>query len=162
MRANRVGLLQELEKTRETKVIVYVTGDRQGLETQIHPEVVDFFVHHLDLIGPTKRLTLFLHTCGGSALASWSIATLLRSFCDELEVVVPSKAQSGGTLICLGADKVVMTKQARLGPIDPQVNGPLNPAIAGNPQGRAPVGVEEINHVDAAHAAGPFWGAKRR
>jgi hypothetical protein len=55
-----------------------------------------------------------------------------------------------------------MTKQARLGPIDPQVNGPLNPAIAGNPQGRAPVGVEEINHVDAAHAAGPFWGAKRR
>jgi hypothetical protein len=40
----------------------------------------------------------------------------------------------------------MMTKQATLGPIDPSVNGPLNPAIPGAPpQVRAPVSVEAIN-----------------
>ncbi len=51
---------------------------------------------------------------------------MLRMFCDELEVIVPARARSAGTLMCLGADKVVMTKQATLGPIDPSLTGPLN------------------------------------
>jgi hypothetical protein len=82
----------------------------------------------------------------GSTLAAWSLVNLIRQFCDELEVVVPSKAHSAGTLICLGADSIMMTKQATLGPIDPSVNGPLNPQIPGAPpQVRAPVSVEAIN-----------------
>jgi hypothetical protein len=146
MRADRVLLYQQLEEARSSKVIAYVTGDRPGLETQIHSEVLDHFVHHLDLIGVTKRITLYLYTCGGNTLAAWSIVNLLRQFCDELDVIVPAKAQSGGTLICLGADTIVMTKQATLGPIDPSVNGPLNPQVSGaGPHARVPVSVEAIN-----------------
>src|SRR5688572_16994226 len=71
-------------------------------------------------------------------MASWSIAKLLRKFCKELEVIVPERALSGGTLICLGADRIIMTKQASLGPIDPSINHPLNP-------GKVSVSVEAIN-----------------
>lgn len=146
MYADRKRGYERLEKEHNSKVLAYVTGDRPGWETQIHPEVLDHFVHHLDAIGVTKRITLYLYTCGGSALASWSIAHLIRHFCDELEIIVPSKARSGGTLICLGADKIIMTKQATLGPIDPSVNGALNPQVPGaGPQARVPVSVEAIN-----------------
>ena len=146
MRAQRLQMYHDLEARRGSKLIVYVTGDRPGMETQIHPEVVDYFVHHLDLIGVTKKITLYLYTRGGQTLAAWSIVNLLRQFCDELEVIVPSKARSAGTLICLGADRVVMTKQATLGPIDPSVNGPLNPqAPGGGPQSRVSVSVEDVN-----------------
>lgn len=70
---------------------------------------------------------------------------LLRMFCDELEIMVPAKAHSAGTLMALGADKIIMTKQAALGPIDPSVQGPLGPQIPGAPpDARAPVSVEAI------------------
>jgi hypothetical protein len=146
MYAGRRILYEQLEADRGSKVLAYVTGDRPGLETQIHPEVLDHFVHHLDLIGPTPKITLYLYTRGGNTLASWSIANLIRQFADEFEVIVPFKAHSGGTLICLGANSIMMTKQATLGPIDPSVNGPLNPQIPGAPPtAKTPVSVEAIN-----------------
>ncbi len=146
MHKDRVALYQELEAKRESRVLVYVTGDRPQLETQISSEVMDFFTHHLDLMGDVNKISLVLHTLGGNTSAAWSIANLIRSFCKQFEVIVPVKALSAGTLISLGADAIVMTKQASLGPIDPSVHGPLNPPIAGaNPNARFPVSVEAIN-----------------
>jgi len=147
MRAERLPLYEQLERDRQSKLIVYVTGDRGGMETQIHSEALDHLVHHLDAIGVTKKISLYLYTRGGSTQASYGIVNLLRMFCDELEVIVPSKAHSGGTLICLGADRIVMTKQATLGPIDPSANTLLNPQVPGQPGAitRAPVSVEAIN-----------------
>lgn len=146
MTRKRRRLIGELEKARTSRVLIYATGDRKGLETQIGSDVCDFFTRHLDAIGDVPKLTLFLHTRGGDALAAWRIANLLRQFCDHLEVIVPSNAHSAGTLICLAANKIVMTKQASLGPIDPSVNTPLNPSIPGAPPTvKAPVSVEDIN-----------------
>jgi hypothetical protein len=146
MYQQRKSLLTDWGQARGAVALLYVTGDRQHCETQIHPEALDRFVHHLDCIGQTKKISLILYTRGGSTLAAWSLVNLIRQFCDEFEVVVPSKAHSAGTLISLGADSIMMTKQATLGPIDPSVNGPLNPAIPGAPpQVRAPVSVEAIN-----------------
>lgn len=74
------------------------------------------------------------------------VVNLIRQFCKKFEVLVPMKAHSGGTLICLGADAIIMTKQATLGPIDPSVNTPLNPLPLGAPPNvRVPVSVEAIN-----------------
>ncbi len=146
MYQQRKTLLADWGKARGATALLYVTGDRQNWETQVHAEALDRFVHHLDSTGQVSKITLILYTRGGSTLAAWSIVNLIRQFCDELEVVVPSKAHSAGTLICLGADSIMMTKQATLGPIDPSVNGPLNPEIPGAPpQVRFPVSVEAIN-----------------
>ncbi len=138
--------LRAWEKARSSTALLFVTGDRPGLETQIHPEVLDLFAQHLDEIGTPQTISLFLHTRGGSTLAAWSLVNLLRQFSKRLEIIVPSKAHSAGTLMCLGADSIMMTRQATLGPIDPSINGPLNPEIPGAPpQQRAPVSVEAIN-----------------
>jgi hypothetical protein len=146
MYQDRVELYREIEEKRDSKLITYITGDRRGLETQIHPEVLDLFVHHLDVIGVVPKISLYLYTQGGQTLAAWSIANLILQFCDEFEVLVPSKAHSGGTLICLGAKSIIMTKQATLGPIDPSVNTPLNPLVPGGPPtARVSVSVEAIN-----------------
>jgi membrane-bound ClpP family serine protease len=85
----------------------------------MHPEVLDHFVKHLDAIGDVPKISLLLYTRGGSTLAAWSIVNLVRQFCDQFEVIVPFKAHSAGTLVCLGADSILMTKQATLGPVDP-------------------------------------------
>lgn len=73
-------------------------------------------------------------------------------FCDEFEVMIPLKALSAGTLISIGADRVIMTKQAALGPIDPSVNNPLNPqATIGGQSKQVPVSVENVRgYLDAA------------
>jgi hypothetical protein len=141
----RRKLLQDLETSRDSRVLLYVTGDRAQLETQIGKDALELLVHHLDLIEHAKKITLYLYTNGGDVIASWSIANLIRQFCDEFEVIVSSKALSGGTLICLGANNIVMTKQAVLGPIDPSTNSPLNPQVPGAPpHAKAPVSVEAI------------------
>lgn len=141
----RLPIFKAIEKERKSKAILYVTGDRPGMETQISPEVVDLFVDHLDELWPAKKISLILYTSGGSTAAAWRLVNLLRTFCDDLEVIVPFKALSAGTLISLGANRIVMTKQASLGPIDPSLNGPLNPLVPGSaPNHKAPVSVEAV------------------
>lgn len=147
MKKDRVELYKELESKRNSKLLVYYTSTRQGLETQIAQDVLPKFSNQLDSIGDTKKITLFLYTNGGNTLAAWSLVNLIRSFCKELEIIIPSNCFSSGTLICLGANKLIMTKQAALGPIDPSINGPLNPMIPGiqNPEAKVPVSVEYVN-----------------
>ena len=145
MYADRKELYKQLGDARQSKILAYITGDRPGLETQISAEVADFFVSHLDLMDGEK-ISLYLYTRGGDALASWNIANLIRQFCHHFEVIIPSKCFSGGTLISLAADSIVMTKQATLGPIDPSIVTPLNPTPVGaEPGAKAPVSVEAIS-----------------
>lgn len=143
--ATRLPLYQQIEAARGSKVLLYATSDRPGMEAQIAPDCIDFIVDHLDKLWPTEKISLILHTNGGDTAAAWQIVNLFRTFCDDLEVIVPRKALSSGTLISLGANRIVMTKQASLGPIDPSLNGPLNPQIpGGGPNHRAAVSVEAV------------------
>ena len=122
------------------------------METVIAQDCIDPFIDLLEKIGPTERISLLLHTNGGHTLAAWRLVNLIRIFCDELEILIPLKALSAGTLISIGADRVVMTKQAALGPIDPSVNNPLNPqAVIGGQSKQVPVSVESVRgYLDAA------------
>lgn len=147
----RRRIYRQIETDRKTKLFSFVTSDRQGMETQIAQDCIDLFVDLLDKIGPTKRISLLLHTNGGQTSAAWRLVNLIRTFCDELEVLIPLKALSAGTLISLGADKIVMTKQAALGPIDPSLTHALSPQIpVGNQIARVPVSVEAVRgYLDA-------------
>lgn len=145
MYVDRLALYKKIEKLRKSRVLLYVTGDRRNLETRIHSEVADFFADHLDTFRLPKKISLILYSRGGDTLAGWMIVNMIRLFCDEFEVIIPSKAHSTATLICLGADKIVMTKQATLGPIDPSITTPLNPQAPGAPpMTRVPISVEAV------------------
>ena len=100
----RQQLYQQIEHQRDTKVLAFVTSDRRDMETAIAQDCIDPFVDLLEQIGPTKRISLLLHTNGGQTLVAWRLVNLMRMFGDELEVLIPSKALSAGTLISIGAD----------------------------------------------------------
>jgi len=143
MYINRVDLYKKLEKEFDSKLLLYVTSDRQNMSAQIASDVIDYFINQLDKIGPCKRLSLYLYTRGGNTSAAWNIVNLIRMYCDELQVIVPHKAHSAGTIISLGANEIVMTKQATLSPIDPSIKTPLNPRIPNVPE-TMPVSVEAV------------------
>lgn len=147
MFTDRIDLYKQIEAERKSKLLVYITSTRGGLETQIANDILPKFTEHLDKLGDTDKITLYLYTNGGNTLAAWSLVNLIRSFCKNFEVIIPANCFSSGTLICLGSDNIVMTKQATLGPIDPSVNGPFNPMIPGinDPNAKLPVSVEYVN-----------------
>jgi len=66
-------------------------------------------------------IDLVLHTPGGLVLAAEQIASALRKHPAKVTVFVPHYAMSGGTLIALAADEIVMDENAVLGPVDPQL-----------------------------------------
>ena len=112
---DRKLIYEQIEKDRCSQVLAFITSDRKDMQTVIAQDCVEPFVDLLEQIGVTERVSLILHTDGGQTLAAWRLVNLLKMFCDDLEVLVPSKALSAGTLMAIGADRVIMTKQAALG-----------------------------------------------
>lgn len=150
--SNRLPLYNNIETNRSSKVITFITSDRINCETQIASDCIDPFVSVLNKIGPTQKISLILHTNGGHTSTAWRIVNLVQSFCDELEVIIPLKAMSSGTLISLGADKLIMTKQAALGSIDPSLVHALSPTVPSTMGvSRVPVSVEAVKgYIDFA------------
>src|SRR5438874_12840229 len=68
-----------------------------------------------------NTIEIILHTPGGLVLAASQIAKALRDHDGRFVAVVPHYAMSGGTLIALAADEIVIEKHSALGPIDPQL-----------------------------------------
>jgi ClpP class serine protease len=70
---------------------------------------------------PESPIDLLLHTPGGLVLASEQIAYAVRAHRGKVTVLVPHYAMSGGTLIALAADEILMDEAGVLGPVDPQL-----------------------------------------
>jgi len=94
-----------------------------GAEAPISREDAIGFVDLLHNIHGPAPLELLLHTGGGDIDAAEKLITMVRAKAGNelLRVIVPDFAKSAGTLMVLGADRVVMSDVSELGPIDPQV-----------------------------------------
>lgn len=66
-------------------------------------------------------IDIVLHTPGGLVLAAEQIAEALKKHPGRVTVLVPHYAMSGGMLIALAADEIILDPNAVLGPVDPQV-----------------------------------------
>jgi len=145
----RIALIKEIEEIRKSKVICFVNGDRQsrfpipGVTTQISGEPHLNLYEHLMKIGKTKKIDLMLYTRGGSIDAVWPLVNLIREFCDYFSVLIPFRAHSAGTLICLGANEIRMSKLAELSPIDPTTGNQFNP-IDEKTKSRKGISVEDV------------------
>jgi ClpP class serine protease len=92
-------------------------------ETQIDDKDADMLqsvLHNTDL---TKGLVLMINSPGGDPLAAERIAKICRSYSGTKDywALVPGRAKSAATMICMGASKILMAPTAELGPVDPQV-----------------------------------------
>ncbi len=146
-RRERMKLIKDIEDKRNSKLIIYITGDRRGLETKIASDVFPIFHRHLADIGNKKRIDLYLYSTGGTTMAGYALVNLFREFCEDFNVIIPFKALSCATLISLGANEIIMTKMGQLSPIDPSIQHPLAPVvqIPGQQAKLAPVNVEDVN-----------------
>jgi len=137
-------LIQQFQKARKTKIITYVTGDRKPFATRVADDVIPILNEHLEKLGHQPRLSLYLYTHGGEMIAPIKIIKLLRNHTKYLEVIIPYHAHSAGTLIALGADKIVMGKLAELSPVDPTTAHPFNPMFPATNQ-IMEISVEDLN-----------------
>jgi ClpP class serine protease len=96
----------------------------------------------IEMTGEKTPISLVLHTPGGLVLAATQIAAALANHPGDVTVYVPHYAMSGGTLVALAADRIVMSPSAVLGPIDPQLGDMPAASIL------AAVAKKDANEVD--------------
>jgi hypothetical protein len=143
-RTKRLQLLSQIEEKLNTALICYITGDRENLNTRIAPDIIRVFYRHLESIGQREKISLFLYTRGGDVLTPWRLVNLIREYCTHFSALIPFRAYSAGTLICLGADEIMMGKMGELSPIDPSVANAFNPKDPHHKTARIPVSVEDV------------------
>jgi len=148
-RKERLEAIKNLEAICKSPIITYITGDRHpAISYQIADDAIRILHAHLEIMGSQNRTNLFLYTRGGAVVAPPRIVRLIREYAKEFHVLVPYRAHSAGTSICLGADNIIMGKMGELSPIDPRTASPFNPQAAqGDPRDLAtkiPIGVEDV------------------
>ncbi|RMG58416.1 MAG: hypothetical protein D6713_07820 [Deltaproteobacteria bacterium] len=123
----RKKLLEKIEKERGSRVILLIhrmeTMSLFGFPVFRYIDVHDAeeVIRAVHLTSPDTPIDLILHTPGGLALASFQIARALARHKGKVTVFVPHYAMSGGTIIALAADEIVMCEHSVLGPVDPQL-----------------------------------------
>src|SRR5437660_4079899 len=128
LEASRLRALTSSEAARRSRVISLVhrqeTMSLLGFPLMRYIDVNDSedLLRAIKLTDPDCPIDLIIHTPGGLVLAAGQIAHALRRHRAKVTVFVPHYAMSGGTLIALAADEIVMDPNAVLGPVDPQLN----------------------------------------
>jgi ClpP class serine protease len=125
--AMRQRLIAAFEKKRGSRVIVLIhrqeTMSLLGFPILRYIDIDDSeeVIRAIHMTGPDVPLDLVLHTPGGLVLASYQIAHAIKLHRGKVTAFVPHYAMSGGTLIALAADEIMMEEHAVLGPLDPQL-----------------------------------------
>ncbi len=127
LEAARQRLIAKIEKRRGSRVILLVhreeTMSLLGFPLVRYIDINDSeqVIRAIHLTGPDVPIDLILHTPGGLVLAALQIARAIDRHKGRVTVFVPHYAMSGGTLIALAADEIVLCEHAVLGPVDPQL-----------------------------------------
>jgi ClpP class serine protease len=126
IRIQRMAKLRAMEKRHDCKVLTIIHRREaisilgmpayQFIDEEDAEQVLRWIRKYKDY-----PLELILHTPGGQLLASVQIARALRKHLKKTRVIIPHYSMSGGTVIALAVDEIVMDKDAVIGPIDPQI-----------------------------------------
>ena len=123
----RENALKRLGRKRGTNVMTLIhrqeTLSLFGLPLARYIDIDDSeeLLRIIRLTPDEQPIDLIIHTPGGIALAATQIAFALKAHKGKTTVMVPHYAMSGGTLIALAADEILMDPNAVLGPVDPQI-----------------------------------------
>ena len=127
MHGKRLSLIRLIERKRSSRVITLIhrqeTMKLLGFPIMRYIDINDSedILRAIRLTPDDMPIDIIIHTPGGLALSTEQIALALKRHEARITIFVPHYAMSGGTLLCLAADEVVMDENAVLGPIDPQL-----------------------------------------
>ncbi len=127
LEAARQRVIRQLEKKRKSRVITMLhrqeTMSFLGFPISRYIDIEDSeqVLRAIRLTPDDMPIDFIIHTPGGLVLAAEQIAEALVKHKGKITVFVPHYAMSGGTLISLAADEIVMDENAVLGPVDPQL-----------------------------------------
>ena len=68
-----------------------------------------------------KHAYLLVNSPGGTMISAYKIARAIRSTFDRITAFVPHAAASGGTLLALAGNEIVMGPMSYLTPLDVQI-----------------------------------------
>ncbi|WP_456425009.1 SDH family Clp fold serine proteinase [Rhodocaloribacter sp.] len=161
LEARRAQTMRRLEKRRASRVISMIHRQETvsllgiGIHRYISIEDAEEVLRAIRLTDPERPIDLILHTPGGLVLAAEQIAWALAEHPARVTVFVPHYAMSGGTLLALAADEVVMDRNAALGPVDPQLGRQAAASIVAAVERKHPnhVGDETLILADTARKA---------
>ncbi|MGV2827676.1 SDH family Clp fold serine proteinase [Myxosarcina sp. GI1(2024)] len=125
--AQRIQAIRELERQRKSRVILLIHRQESisllgiPLSRYISIEDSEQVLRAIRLTPSNTPIDLILHTPGGLVLATEQIARALIRHSAKVTVFVPHYAMSGGTMLALAADEIIMDENAVLGPVDPQL-----------------------------------------
>lgn len=120
-------LIQRIEQERGTKVVRLIHRQASGILGALLMRYIDLddserILKEIRAAGD-RPIDLVIHTPGGLVIASEQIARALAAHGAGVTAIVPQYALSGGTLLAIAADQILMDHHAMLGPIDPQLGG---------------------------------------
>ncbi len=127
LEAARLKIMRKIEKNRGSRVITMIHRQESrsllGIPFMkfIDMEDSESVLRAIRMTPKDVPIDFIIHTPGGLVLAAKQIAHALMKHPAKVTVFVPHFAMSGGTLIALAADEVVMDENAVLGPVDPQI-----------------------------------------
>jgi ClpP class serine protease len=127
LEGKRLEAIEAMQKERGTRVITLIHREETvslfGIPVSKYITIDDAeaILRAIRLTQDEKPIDLIVHTPGGLVLAAAQIAHAIRKHKGKVTVFVPHYAMSGGTLIALAADEIVMDPNAVLGPVDPQI-----------------------------------------
>jgi ClpP class serine protease len=127
LEAARLRLFARMEKERGSRVITLIHRQERfsllgvPLMRFIDIEDSESVLRAIRMTPDDMPIDIILHTPGGMVLAAGQIAHALRRHPAPVTAFIPHYAMSGGTLIALAADQIVMDADAVLGPVDPQL-----------------------------------------
>ena len=127
LESSRITLIHRLEKKRGSRVISMIHRQETmsilgvPLVRYINIEDSEAILRAIRLTDDNVPIDIILHTPGGLVLATEQIANALIRHKEKVTVFVPHYAMSGGTMLSLAADEIIMDENAVLGPVDPQL-----------------------------------------
>jgi ClpP class serine protease len=127
MAARRVQSIQRFEQQRKSRVILLIHRQESlsllgiPISRYISIEDSEQILRAIRLTPDNVPIDIILHTPGGLVLATEQIARALIRHPSKVTVFVPHYAMSGGTMLALAADEIIMDANAVLGPVDPQL-----------------------------------------
>ena len=127
LEVQRFNLIRMFEKKRKSRVILLIhrqeTMSLLGIPISRYISIEDSeaVLRAIRLTPSDMPIDIILHTPGGLVLATEQIAQALVRHEGKVTVFIPHYAMSGGTMLALAADEIVMDENAVLGPVDPQI-----------------------------------------